>query len=155
VLGLARREGNRRYYDLVERLYPADVLAIQIPRREQLKHKVLSRFRGHGLLGLAGSGDAWIGTGPARPDRSKPDWPSRSEFRQELVEEGTLVPVNVDGVRGTRFVLREELPLLGAPPEPPPSVTFVAPLDQFVWDRDLLRTLFGFDYVWEVYVPEP
>jgi uncharacterized protein YcaQ len=155
VLGLARREGNRRYYDLVERLYPAGVLARKVPRREQLKHKVLSRFRGHGLLGLAGSGDAWIGTGPARPDRNKPDWPSRTEFRQELVDEGTLIPVNVEGVRGTRFVLREEQPLLEAPPEPPPSVTFLAPLDQFVWDRDLLRTLFGFDYVWEVYVPEP
>jgi len=23
------------------------------------------------------------------------------------------------------------------------------------WDRDLLRRLFGFDYVWEVYVPAP
>ena len=36
----------------------------------------------------------------------------------------------------------------------PPAVTFLAPLDPFVWDRDLLRALFGFDYVWEVYVPE-
>src|SRR5262245_37042058 len=27
VLGLARRDGNRRYYDLLERLLPADVLA--------------------------------------------------------------------------------------------------------------------------------
>ena len=29
-----------------------------------------------------------------------------------------------------------------------------APLDPFVWDRELLRQLFAFDYVWEVYVPE-
>ena len=154
VLGLARREGNRRYYDLVERLYPAKLLAHEIPLREQLRHKVLSRFRGHGLLGLAGSGDAWIGTGPARPDPKQPEWTSRSEFREELVEEEVLIPVSVEGVRGTRFVLRDEVPLLESPPEPPPSVTFLAPLDQFVWDRDLLRTLFGFDYVWEVYVPE-
>ena len=27
VIGLARREGNRRYYDLVERLFPEDLLA--------------------------------------------------------------------------------------------------------------------------------
>ena len=33
-------------------------------------------------------------------------------------------------------------------------MTFLAPLDPLVWDRDLLRELFGFDYVWEVYVPE-
>ena len=33
-------------------------------------------------------------------------------------------------------------------------MTFLAPLDPLCWDRDLLRTLFDFDYVWEVYVPE-
>ena len=31
VLGLARRDGNRRYYDIVERLLPADLLAREIP----------------------------------------------------------------------------------------------------------------------------
>jgi uncharacterized protein YcaQ len=31
VLGLARRDGNRRYYDVVDRLLPADVLAREIP----------------------------------------------------------------------------------------------------------------------------
>src|SRR5204863_9613310 len=51
VLGLSRREGNRRYYDLLERLVPADVLAEKIPLEEQLRHKLLSRYRAHGLLG--------------------------------------------------------------------------------------------------------
>lgn len=31
VLGLARRQGNRRYYDLIERLFPGDLLARQVP----------------------------------------------------------------------------------------------------------------------------
>ena len=34
-----------------------------------------------------------------------------------------------------------------------PGVALLAPLDPFVWDRDFLRTLYDFDYVWEVYVP--
>ena len=33
VIGLARREGNRRYYDLLERLLPAAVLAHEVPER--------------------------------------------------------------------------------------------------------------------------
>src|SRR5215208_567463 len=53
VLGLARRDGNRRYYDLIERLVPADVLAHEVPLREQLRHKMLSRYRAHGLLGFS------------------------------------------------------------------------------------------------------
>jgi uncharacterized protein YcaQ len=32
-------------------------------------------------------------------------------------------------------------------------VAFLAPLDPLAWDRDLLRRLFDFDYIWEVYVP--
>jgi len=33
------------------------------------------------------------------------------------------------------------------------AVAFLAPLDPFVWDRQFLRSLYDFDYVWEVYVP--
>jgi uncharacterized protein YcaQ len=152
VLGLARRAGNRRYYDLVERLFPAELLARQIPVHEQLRHKVLSRFRAHGLLGVFSG--AMVGIGPARPDPERPDRPSRTALREELVASGELFPVEVEGVRGRRFVLRDEVELLAAPPEPPPSVAFLAPLDPLVWDTRFLRKLFDFDYVWEVYIPE-
>jgi uncharacterized protein YcaQ len=50
VLGLARRDDNRRYYDLLERLLPDDLLARSLPLREQLRHKLLSQYRAHGLL---------------------------------------------------------------------------------------------------------
>src|SRR5204863_6654363 len=73
-------------------------------------------------------------------------------------------PIEVGALKGTRFVLADELPLLdqaeqevarGAGPNGGPAgAAFLAPLDPFVWDRELLRRLFGFDYIWEVYVPE-
>ena len=153
VLGLARREGNRRYYDLLERLLPADVRRREVPLREQIRHKLLSRYRTHGLLGIGGGGDIFGGIGPAKPDPRWPDFPGRTALREELVEEGELVPVDVDGVRGKRFVLRDEAELLAAPPEPPPSVAFLSPFDPLVWDRGLLGSLFGFDYVWELFFP--
>jgi uncharacterized protein len=155
VLSLARRQGNRRYYDLTERLFPAKLLAREVPRNEQLRHKALSRFRAHGLLAASGSGDVWGGLGPAKPDPKRPDWPSRNELREQLIEEGTIVGVEVEGMRGTRFVLRDEVELLSAPPEPPPSASFLPPLDPLMWDRSLLKPLFGFDWAWEVYIPEP
>src|SRR5438445_6875532 len=68
VLGLARRDGNRRYYDLLERLLADDVLARNLPLREQLRHKLLSRHRAHGLLGVGGGGDIFGGLGSAKPD---------------------------------------------------------------------------------------
>jgi uncharacterized protein YcaQ len=150
VLGLARREGNRRYYDLLERLLPADLLARRVPLKEQLRHKMLSRYRAHGLLGIGGGGDIFSGLGSAKP---MPEHPGRTALREELIEVGELVPVQVEGVPGKRFVLREDVELLEAPPEPPPSVAFLPPFDPLVWDRRLLGSLFDFDYVWELFVP--
>src|SRR3954451_4599077 len=71
VIGLARREGNLRYYDLVERLLPADVLAREVPEHEQLLHKLLSRYRAHGLLGPGGAGGTFDRVAPptSTPER--------------------------------------------------------------------------------------
>jgi uncharacterized protein YcaQ len=154
VLGLSRREGNRRYYDLIERLLPAEVLEREVPLVEQLEHKLLSRFRAHGLLGAGGSGaDIFGGLGYAKPDPRFPGFPGRTALRRKLVEDGELVPVEIEGMRGKRLVLRDEVELLESPPEPPSSVAFIPPFDPVVWDRGLLGSLFDFDYVWELFVP--
>jgi uncharacterized protein YcaQ len=152
VLGLAGRKRNRRQYDLIERLFPADLLSREIPRGEQLRHKMLSRFRAHGLAGVGG-GEIWGGLGYAKQD-PRSTGPSRTELREQLVAQGELVPVTVEGLRGRRFVLPDEVDLLGGGPVPH-AVSFIAPLDPLVWDRTLLKPLFDFDWAWEVYVPEP
>jgi uncharacterized protein YcaQ len=156
ILGIARREGNRRVYDLIERLFPAQLLAQRPPEEEQLRHRLLSRYRAHGLLGTGGQSELWT-------SMPRGGAPHRAALRHELVETGDLVPVTVEGVRGHRFVVGSEVRLLhdasaevaaGAPPGgADPAVTMLAPLDAFVWDRNLMRSLFAFDYIWEVYVP--
>src|SRR5689334_23549642 len=118
VIGLAHRDGNVRYYDLLERLLPADVLAVEVPEREQVRHKLLSRYRAHGLLGAGGAGGTFARI--ANP-------PERRALHKELVESGELVPVEVEGLPGKRFVVSAEVPLLQTPPEYPPSVAFIAP----------------------------
>jgi uncharacterized protein YcaQ len=140
AIGLARRDGNLRYYDVIERLLPAELLAREVPEREQLRHKQLSRHRAHGLLGAGGAGGTFARI--AAPE-------IRRELHKELVELGALVPVEIEGVRGKRFVLAEELALLEAAPQPPVSVAFIAPFDSLLWDTSLLAGLFGFEYVWE------
>jgi uncharacterized protein len=150
-IGLARREGNLRYYDLLERLLPADLLAREVPTREQLSHKLLSRYRAHGLLGPGGAGGTFDRI--ANPE-STPGRPGRNELRRELIEAGALVPVTVEGVRGPRLVLPGELALLEAPPEPPPSVAFIPPFDSLLWDGPLVASLFGFEHVWEGFFPQ-
>ena len=156
ILGIARRDGNRRIYDLSERLFPADLLAERHTEEEQLRFRLLSRHRAHGLLGKAGQAELWMGLGPAKSAE-------RQRLRAHLVEAGELTPIDVEGVRGERYLVTDELPILEqaqrevAAGEPPggvaPGAAFLAALDPLAWDRDLLRTLYGFDYLWEVYVP--
>ncbi|MBF6605350.1 MAG: YcaQ family DNA glycosylase [Chloroflexi bacterium] len=157
VIAITRREGNRRVYDLAERLFPPEILATRPPEREQRRHRLLSRYRAHGLLGTGGQAELWFGV---HPDGAS----GRAGLRDDLVESGDLVPIRVEGVRGDRFIVATDAHFLeaataevagGVPPGGrPPGVALLAPLDPLVWDRDLLRALFGFDYVWEVYVPE-
>ena len=167
ILGLSRRDGNRRVYDLIERLFPAEVLDRVEPIREAFRHKLLSRFRAHGLLGSMGSAELWLGSSPWLEIGMEDGLPLKVAGRRllhaELVEDGELVPVAVDGIRGPRFVPAGELPRLeqaereiatGSPPGGTAAgVAFLAALDPLVWDRDVLRTLYDFDYLWEVYVP--
>ncbi len=76
----------------------------------------------------------------------------------ELVDDGTLLPVDVDGLKATRYILATEEPILDETADPAtftPGVSFLGPLDPLIWDRKgILRGLFEFDYLWEVYVPE-
>jgi uncharacterized protein YcaQ len=163
ILGIARRDGNRRFYDLAERLFPAGILEERVPEHEQMLHRLLSRYRAHGLLGATGQSEIFLGFGPGEPLADGSPRPRRSALLAELVDRGELVPVMIEGVRGVNHVITDELPLLAqaerevavghGPGGAPPSVTFLAPLDPLAWDRNLLRSLFGFDYLWEVYVP--
>lgn len=147
-VGIARREGNTRWYDLTERLYPPELLAGRVTGAAALRHRLLSRHRGVGLLGGTGATELFVGTGTAG---------ERTRALARLVRDGALVPVEVEGVKGSRHVLAEELPLVRETEAPGPPearrVALVAPLDPLLWDRRLLRDLFDFDYVWEVYTP--
>ncbi len=170
VLGLSRRVGNRRVYDLVERLIPEELLEHRPSPREQFRHKLLSRYRAHGLLGASGSAELWLGTSPRVHLGNGLDGEltlgaqGRKVLLGELLDEGILVEVHVEGLKRPRYVLRDELALLerahfevdrgNEAGQSTPRVSFLAPLDPFVWDRDFLRDCYDFDYVWEVYVPE-
>jgi uncharacterized protein YcaQ len=148
-LGISRREGSRRFYDLMERLVPADLLKTHASEVEQQRHRLLSRHRGVGLMAVGGASELVAATGSAA---------DRVRTTAALVADGTLVPVAVEGFREVRHVLADELPILRKAARPvaaPASVSFLAPLDPLMWDRRLVRGLFGFDYIWEVYVPAP
>ncbi|HJP71769.1 MAG TPA: crosslink repair DNA glycosylase YcaQ family protein [Candidatus Limnocylindria bacterium] len=150
-IGIARRDGNRRYYDLIERLVPRDLLARRESEEDAMTHRLLSRYRAVGLTTPVGTQTEVMYSAGRTAERKV-----RTE---RLVAEGRLIPVDVEGLKYTRYIIAEEKAILEQTADPgslaSPAVSFLAPLDPLAWDRRMLRELWEFDYLWEVYVPEP
>ncbi len=89
------------------------------------------------------------------------------ELREALLADGEIVEVRVEGWKAVHYALGGDaemlrdlsagrVPQAWAPLETSTAdeVVFLAPLDH-VSARGRAKVLFGFDYVWEVYKPEP
>jgi uncharacterized protein len=149
-IGIARREGNRRYYDLMERLVPPNLLRREASEEDGMTQRLLSRFRATGLTTPVGT--------QAEVMYSAGSTAERVRRTARLLDDGILLPVELEGARYVHYVMADEEPILEATADPSslpaPEVSFLAPLDPLMWDRKQLRSLWGFDYLWEVYVPE-
>lgn len=142
VMTSGRRNGHH-VYDLTERVVPARLYAKPILSDvDAMRELVLERHRATGLLRPTASYEVW----------SYMYSPERAAHLEKLNASGEIVPVEVEGMKAHAtpdFVSLLDRPTLER------RVVFIAPLDQFMWDRKLIEHVFGFDYVWEIYVPEP
>lgn len=148
------RVGTRRYFDLAERVLPARLLK---PARAHASHEdylewhILRRAGGIGLLHAKTTAEygGLVGWQGGRVKAAV----------QRLLARGRLQPFTIRGLERAPYYIRpQDLPALDAAARPPkgkPAAAFIAPLDNLMWNRDLVKQLFDFDYVWEVYIPEP
>ncbi len=74
-----------------------------------------------------------------------------TDLPRRLVAEGALVEVEVTGAK-RRYLAPPRL-FDRAFPDDDGRMRVLGPLDPLIWDRALVRHVFGFDYVWEVYKP--
>ncbi len=138
------RKSGQHVYDLTERVVPAQYLNLPLlEAKDAVRELVLERHRAMGILRPAASSEIWSNQVLSYGKR---------EAMAALVQRGEIVPVDVEGVQA--HATPHFLSLLDQP-SLEPRVKFIAPLDQFIWDRKMIAHLFGFEYVWEIYVPEP
>jgi uncharacterized protein len=151
-LGVHHRINTRRYFDLIERLLPADLLATADPHPTEEAYEDWHVARRVGSLGLASpaAGEYWLGMGGMKAE------PRRATLAR-LSAQAVLIPVAVAGIaQSPLFIRAADAHLLDAAAsvnDAVPAAAFIGPLDNLIWDRDLARWLFGFDYTWEVYKP--
>lgn len=150
VLGIHNKKHNQKSYDLIENLIPQEYLsdATHIKsHNEFLKWYIKRRINSIGIY-WDKNGDGWLGY-----------FISEKQLRLKTIEElfnsYELVKVNVEGLEKENFYIdRDNLEILyNIKDEVKKKVSFIAPLDNLIWDRKLIKEIFNFEYTWEVYVP--
>jgi uncharacterized protein YcaQ len=138
VVVAGRTESGAKLYDIPERALGKG--AMTKPGEPFEAWAVRERARAAGLLTRASGGSLWS---MLRDVRSTP-------VVDELVQRGELLEVTIEGT-SRRYLAPPDL--LKRRPRFDDRVRILGPLDPLMWDRDLVRHLFDFDYVWEVYKP--
>lgn len=144
------KAGSRRYYDLAERHLDACILDAPDPNTtddEYFAWQLERRISSVGLLKRAPS-DAFLGIDGFGAE-------ARARAFDALAASGVITQIQIEGLPGVYCVPARNISLIERALDTPckPKARILAPLDNFMWDRKLIRAVFGFEYRWEVYVP--
>ena len=144
-LCVSDKAGIQRRFDLAENVLPAAFLAPVEREGDAFADWYVKRRLGCVGLLWDRRGGAWQGYVVGNDA-------TRKAALNRLSERGEIVPCRVEGIRAQFYALPEAVSMLeGAVRRP--TVRFIAPLDNLMWDRDMVEALFAFRYRWEVYTP--
>ncbi|RIH83483.1 winged helix-turn-helix domain-containing protein [Calidithermus roseus] len=141
-LVVAYRRGDERYFALTSQWFPDLPQAPADPQAKLMKF-----VRAYGVIDAGDQRLGWLPLGAAE----------RKALLEPLLRQGVLLPLHLEGLRRRYYLWAELLPLLEAlqGAKVAPRVTLLSPLDNLLWRRERIQDLWGFEYRWEIYVPEP
>lgn len=143
-LGIRSKKNTSKQYDLIENLFPSEYLVDYLfdSEKDFIKWYLLRRISSMGLVSLK-SGVMWSGVHISGKL-------NRIKYIKELCDEGLVTKVVVESINEDLYCLTESLLVKE---EIKKKISFIAPLDNLIWDRNLIKKLFNFEYTWEVYTP--
>lgn len=149
-VGIVKKHNSQKCFDVIENILDKNVLETNesfISEDAFIKWYIKRRIASVGML-WSRNGGGWLGHFIF--DKKK-----RAYLLEMLVEEGDLSQVSIEGIDDMFYVLKEHsIDLKHVEKSEMKEVRVLAPLDNLLWDRGLVETVFEFKYSWEVYVPE-
>ena len=153
-LAIHHKKRNVKYYDLIENCIPNDILNESDPYPDDFDHKkwrVLERIGSVGLLWNRPS-DAWLGIGNLKAD-------TRNKIFDSLLNEEKIIPINGEGIKHQFYCRTEDASIIeiirqNSLAQTKPRCEFIAALDNMMWDRNLIKAIWDFEYKWEIYTPQ-
>jgi uncharacterized protein len=148
---LHHKTHTRKIYDLASKYLPEELLNAtepNLPEEQYHDWYILRRIGSIGLLWNKAS-DAWLGISGLKTRE-------RNASFSRLLDSGSIYPVKVEDVKTDLYIRSSDLNTLKNSLENPSMfnhTAVLAPLDNLIWDRHLTRTLFDFEFRWEVYKP--
>jgi len=144
-VAIAGRRGFERRYALASDVLPSDALQTAVPRAEAIAELVRRAALAYGVATAADLADYW---------RIR-DRPAVMAAIRDLVDDGELIPVEVDGWAVAGRPAKAWLHRDAARPRRVDATAILTPFDPVVWFRDRAERLFDFDYRIEIYTPAP
>ena len=151
VLVIHHKNSSRKYYDLAERYLPKEYLETPNPCRDEAEFQAWRVLRRIGAVGLLWDKNSTALLG------IYVNAEQRKSIMEQLMAEGKIMPVQVEGIKQL-FYYREEddalmQAVLAGEADLKPRMEFIAPLDPMMWDKALVEAVFDFRYSWEIYTP--
>ncbi len=150
-LVIHHKKGTMKYYALAEDCLLRETFEAENPYKddcEYLQWRIMRRIGAVGLLWNRAS-DAWLGISGFTSGL-------RNEAFTRLIDRRLIMPLKVEGINEPLYCLTSDTGLLEEilqGPEYKERTELIAPLDSLMWDRKLIKALFGFSYKWEIYTP--
>lgn len=139
LAAVRRSRDFARIYDLAERVLPAEVLAHPAVAEDEARRQLIELAARH--LGVATVDDLE----DYHRQRNKA---VTAAAVAELVEDGVLIPVDVEGWTRPAYVHAE-----ARQPRKIDACALLSPFDPVVWHRPRAERLFDFEYRLEIYTP--